>query len=214
MVAISVVNAKANKTLETLLSLPVERNAIVLAKLSGAAIVAFLFAGVYLIGFHSYMNDMAGDLVQGGADSRVLEALGHLGLTLDYSGYLLMFVSLFFGILCALSIAMILGLLAEDVKGAQIATLPVVILVLIPYFLTMVMDIESASPVIRYLVLAIPFSHPFLATSNIFMGRELSVVWGILYQGAVFVFFVTLATKLFSSEAVFTLKLWRPRKSV
>ncbi len=213
MVAISVVNEKENKTLETLLSLPVERNAIVLAKLSGAAIVAFLFAGVYLIGFHSYMNDMAGDLLQGGTDSRLLEALGQLGLTLDYSGYLLMFISLFFGILCALSIAMILGLLAEDVKGAQIATLPVVILVLIPYLLTMVMDIQSASPVVRSLVMAIPFSHPFLATTNIFMGRKLAVVWGILYQGAVFVFFVTLATKLFSSEAVFTLKLWRPRKS-
>lgn len=210
MVAISVVNEKENKTLETLLSLPVERNAIVLAKLSGAAIVAFLFAGVYLIGFHSYMQDMAGDLLQGGTDSKLLQALPQLGLTLDYPGYLMMFVSLFFGILCALSIAMILGLLAEDVKGAQVATLPVVILVLIPYLLTMVIDIDAASPIVRWLVMAIPFSHPFLASTNIFMGRPMAVVGGIIYQGAVFVLFVTLATKLFSSEAVFTMKLWRP----
>lgn len=211
MVATTVANEKENKTLETLLSLPVERNSIVFAKLSAAAIVAFLFAGVYLLGFRLYMQDVAGDLMSGGPGGSVMAALSELGLTLSSYGYIFLWISLFFGILCALSIAMILGLLAEDVKGAQVAAMPLVIMVLIPYLLTIMTDIDSASMGMKILILAIPFSHPFLAPTHIIAGRLSFVVGGIAYQAAVFIFFVTLATRLFSSEAVLTLKLRRPR---
>jgi ABC-2 type transport system permease protein len=116
---------------------------------------------------------------------------------------------LFLGILCALSAAMILGLLASDTKGAQIAIMPIVLLVLVPYFLTLTMDVDAASPAVRGLILAIPFSHPFLASTDLLLGRTLPVIAGIVYEAAVFLGLVTLATRLFSSEAVLTLKLPR-----
>lgn len=212
MVATAIVNEKENKTLETLLSLPVDRNSIILAKLSAAAFVAFLFAGVFLLAFRFYMTDVVGDMAAAAGARPTLEALAQLGLTLGPSGYLLLWTSLFFGILCALAIAMILGLLAEDVKGAQIAVMPILVLVMIPYLLTVMMDVETASPAVRWLVQAIPFSHPFLASSNILTGRLWPVVAGAAYEAVVFLFFVTLATKLFASEALFTAKLWPRRR--
>ncbi|MBI3506869.1 MAG: ABC transporter permease [Proteobacteria bacterium] len=214
MVATAVVNEKENKTLETLLSLPINRNSIIFAKLSAAALVAFAFAGVFLIGFSFYMKDVVGDMTSGtsGNPIDIASALVQLGLVMSLSGYALLWTSLFFGILCALAIAMILGLLADDVKGAQVAIMPILVFVMIPYLLTVMMDIDAASPAVRWLVLAIPFSHPFLASPNILTGRVSYVVAGALYEAAVFFLFVTLATRLFSREAVITLRPWTVRK--
>jgi len=52
-----------NKTLETLLSAPVNRRTIVAAKLVGAGLVALAFALVYMIGFRYYMNGMSGGAI-------------------------------------------------------------------------------------------------------------------------------------------------------
>jgi cardiolipin synthase len=53
---------------------------------------------------------------------------------------------------------------------------------------------------------------PAVRNASFIITFFLTVVSGIVYQGAVFVLFVTLATRLFSSEAVLTMKLWRPGK--
>ena len=49
-------NEKIDKTLETLLSAPVSRTAILGAKMLAAAIIALLNAVVYMIGFSSFMT--------------------------------------------------------------------------------------------------------------------------------------------------------------
>ncbi|MFC1521147.1 ABC transporter permease [Elusimicrobiota bacterium] len=207
MVAIAVATEKENKTLETLLSLPVNRKMLVFAKLGGAAIVALLFAGVYMVGLQAYMGDVSGSFMPEGVKQDATAALTELGLFLDASGYMLVGISLFLGILCALVIAMILGLLAEDVKGVQAVTMPIMILVLIPYLLTMLFDINTMSTTLKYIVLTIPFSHPFLSVPWAIAGKNLYVIYGIIYQAVVFMGFVVLASKIFSSDAVFTMKL-------
>lgn len=208
MVATTVANEKENKTFETLLSLPIERDTIVYAKLGAAALVAFLFAGVYMVGFRFYLADIAGELWAGGSASELAAALVSLGVTLGPGDTFLLGSSLFLGILCALSIAMILGLLADDVKGVQVVTMPLIILVLIPYMLTMMTEIGTASPSLRYFILAIPFSHPFLAGAHLMAGEPFPVVCGIVYQLIIFLFFVALASRIFSSDAVFSLRPW------
>lgn len=212
MVATTVANEKENKTFETLLSLPIDRDTIVYAKLGAAALVAFLFAGVYMVGFRFYLADIAGELWAGGSASELAAALVSLGVTLSPGDTFLLGSSLFLGILCALSIAMILGLLADDVKGVQVVTMPLVILVLIPYMLTMMTEFDTASTALRSFILAIPFSHPFLAGAYLMEGEPFPVVCGIVYQSIIFLFFVALASRIFSSDAVFSLRPWGSSK--
>jgi ABC-2 type transport system permease protein len=92
---------KENKTLETLLTMPVKREHIALAKIVGSAIVSLILAGIYMAGFYSYMNSLTQN-VQG------------MGLNFKAVDFLLMGSSLFLSILAGLSLCMLLGMMAKD----------------------------------------------------------------------------------------------------
>lgn len=212
LIASSIASEKENKTLETLLSSPISRKSVVSAKLLAAGLVALLTAAVYLFGMRYYMAGLMGPT---GANSSpaIKEAIVQLGLTFSTADYLMLGLSLFFGILAALAIAMILGSFAEDAKAAQGVITPLMVLVLVPYFLTMFLDVSSLSPGLKILVYAIPFSHPFLAAPNLLLNQYQNVWYGIFYMAVLFVIFVFIAAKIFSSDKIFTMKLnFRKRK--
>lgn len=205
LVAMTIATEKENKTLETLLSMPIGRKSIVIAKLTASAVVALLSAGIYLYGFNHYISSISGPASV--ATAGVQSAITALGLNFSVGGYILLGISLFLGILAALSIALVLGAFAEDAKSVQGVTTPMMILVFIPYLLTLLIDINTASPLLRYIVYIIPFSHSFLASSNILFHHYLLYILGNIYLVVFFLFFVYLASKIFSSDKVLTLKL-------
>jgi ABC-2 type transport system permease protein len=204
MVAMAVANEKENKTLEILLSSPISRKTIVFSKLVGAGLVALLFAAVYMVGFYNYLGslspkaDITGDIGL---------AIASLGISLGIGSYLLLGISLFLGILVALAIAMILGVLIDSIKNIQAVITPLMILVLLPYLLVMFLDFNSLSSVFKWIIYVIPFSHPFLAIQQMMVHNYLAVILGIVYQLIVFIIFVAIAAKIFSSDKILTLKL-------
>ena len=204
MIATAIANEKENKTLETLLTTPVSRHAIVVAKMTAAGLIALLSSGVYMIGFKSYINGVVGSE---NASSQVGEIMNQLGLTFTPQNYFLLGLSLFIGILVALAISLILGSFAEDVKSVAGLTTPVMVLVMIPYFFTMFIDLNNVSPIMRYIVYAIPFSHIFLAAPNLYLHNYLFVIYGIIYQLMIFIIFVIIAAKIFSTDKIVTMKL-------
>ncbi len=209
LVAVAIATEKENKTLETLLSVPVNRKSIVIAKLVAAGLVALLMALVYIFGFKSYMGGLTGS-IGGGAGQvadGVRQAAAVLGLTFGTTEYALLGISLFLGILAALSIAIVLGSFAEDVKAVQGLTTPIMILIFIPYLLTMFVDLGTASPFLRYLVYAIPFSYPFLASSHILFKDYFTYIIGNIYLLIFFLVFVFIAARIFSTDKILTLKL-------
>jgi len=209
LIATSIASEKENKTLETLLSSPVSRKAVVASKLMAAGLVALLTAGVYLFGMRYYMAGITGGAIGGGGatDAATQEAIAKLGLTLTTPNYLLLGLSLFLGILAALAIAIILGSFAEDAKAAQGVVAPLMVLVLIPYIFTMFLDVSSLSQGMKIFIWLIPFSHPFMATPNLLLGQVADVWYGILYLAFFFVVFVFIAAKIFASDKIFTLRL-------
>lgn len=212
MVAVAVANEKENKTFETLLSLPINRKTIVFAKLLGAGVVALLFASVYMIGLHFYLKGMTGDLLTV-ESAQVSAALEALGVNLGAGSFILLGVSLFLGILVALAIAMILGVFVDNVKSIQAVITPLMIMVLLPYMLVLLVDLNQVSLIFKYAVYAIPFTHPFLAAQKIITHEYLFIIYGIIYQLIVFMIFVFIAAKIFSSDKILTLKLgWRNKK--
>jgi len=205
MVATAVASEKENKTFEILLSSPVNRKTIILAKLIAAGLVALLFAGVYMIGMNFYIKGIIGGALSSGQG--LGSVMAGLGLVITPLGYLFLGLSLFMGILVALSIAMVLGIMAESVKSVQAIITPLMVLVLLPYFLVMFLDITSMSATVRYLIYAIPFSHPFLVSQNLFLAKYPQIIYGIIYQFVIFMVFVIIATRIFSSDKVITLKI-------
>jgi ABC-2 type transport system permease protein len=207
MIASTVASEKENKTLETLLATPVGRVSLVLAKMTAAAAIALVSSVAYLFGMRFYMDRLLGT----GATAAGNAAIARLGLTLGAGDYALLFLSLFTGILVALAIAVILGAFAENVRSVQALLTPLTVAVMIPYFLTLFIDLDATSPLVRVLVLAIPFTHPFRAAPELFL-RDYGSVWlGIAYQAVWFAAAVFVATRIFASDRILTLRLGRRR---
>jgi ABC-2 type transport system permease protein len=211
MVISAVAMEKENKTLETLLTVPINRNYIVVAKMLSSGIVGLVTAGIYMVGFRFYMSGFMGNVPTSGQIDTVVQKLG---LAFTPQGYLVLGVSLFLAILCGLAMAIILGVLAKDLKSAQGLLMPIIFLALIPYFISLFSDFNSLSWPVKVLLWIIPFSHPFLASQNILLGNYPPVFYGIVYMFVVFAILVFLAARIFSSDQVLTMKLQLSRRSL
>ena len=123
-----------------------------------------------------------------------------LGLTFNTSGYVILGLSIFLAILVALAMAMILGVLAEDFRSAQNMIMPLMFMVMIPYFISLFADINTVSLPLKIFILAIPFSHPFLVSQNLYLGNYGMIAGGLAYMLVVFVVLVIFAARVFSTR--------------
>lgn len=201
--ATSVAMEKEEKTLETLLTLPVDRFAILMGKLSGSIVVSGVGAVAYMIGFNYYMNSLTAVYSRPGASLDLVS----LGLVPSLFGYFLLGVSLFVALLSALALAVIISAFAEDVRSAQSVVGYIYPLVFIPSFLLLYLDINSVPFAIRIILYAIPYSHPILASKAVIMGDYWTPVVGILYVAAFTLVVMYAASRLFATEKILTAKL-------
>ena len=206
MVISAIAMEKQNKTLETLLTVPISRTAIVTAKMVASAVVGLISALIYMIGYRNSMGSFMGDVSQA-VSSGMGDAVQKLGLAMTTKGYIILGISLFFAILVALALATILGVLAEDFRAAQSLIMPLIFLVMIPYFLSFFSDPKNLSLPMKVLLYAIPFSHPFLTTQNLLLENYRAVALGILYMFAFFIVLIIIAARIFSTDRVLTMKL-------
>ncbi|HDR00537.1 MAG TPA: ABC transporter permease [candidate division WOR-3 bacterium] len=202
MIAASVGQEKENKTLETLLTVPVSRLTLVAGKMLGAALFALVASAMFMAAMASYMGAFAPEATGAGA-----ALLAELGLRLGWTSWFLLGLVLFLSVLCALGLVTVLAAFADDARSAQLATTPVMVLVMLPFFLTTFFDIQVASTAVRVLVYAQPFSYPFLVPRALLFG-EYAVVWGGLAFLAVFAaLMVFIAAKLYSGDRILTARL-------
>ena len=134
MLISAIANEKIDKTLETLLSAPVSRGAVISAKMLAAAIIALINAAVYMLGFSKFVGG-ATESVTSEITSSIAgqylsadEAITQLGLRLSVGDYFLVGLQLFFTILICLSSSIILGALVNDTKSSQTVLMPIMIL--------------------------------------------------------------------------------------
>lgn len=214
----SISNEKIDKTLETLLSAPVSHSAIITAKMLAAAVVALINAVVYMIGFSGFIKNssiQAEDLVSGVAGNVVSvdDAITQLGLSLSAGDYVLVGLQLFLTILICLSVSIMLGALVNDTKSSQTVIMPIIMLAMIPYIISMLADINTLPMAIRILVYAIPFTHTFSGISNLMFGNTTVFFGGIVYQVIVFAVCMFFALRLFKSDKILTISLNFSQKS-
>lgn len=204
MILNAISTEKIDKTLETLLSAPVSRLTVISSKMLAAGVVAALQAAVYMIGMQKMMSGMTG-----GSENTEMynDAMNSLGLTMNAGQYIMVGVQMFLSILIALSISMILGALAKDAKSAQTLLLPITFSTMIPYLLSMILDIRTVTPVLRYIVYAIPFTHTFMASENAMFSNMETYWFGVIYQAIFLVVCMTLALRIFMSDRIFTMSI-------
>lgn len=214
----SISNEKIDKTLETLLSAPVSRTSVITAKMLAAAVVALINAVVYMIGFSGVMKNSSvqTDSLVAGVTGDVLsadEAIKQLGLSLSAGDYVLVGVQLFLTIMICLSVSIMLGALVNDTKSSQTVIMPIMMLAIVPYMISMLADINSLPMAVRIIVYAIPFTHTFSSISNLMFGNTTIFYGGIIYQVIIFAVCMFFALRLFNSDKILTISLNFGQKS-
>lgn len=209
----SISNEKIDKTLETLLSAPVSRSSIITAKMLAAAVVALINAGVYMIGFSKFIKSSSIQAENLVSSISVDDALSQLGLNLSVGDYVLVGIQLFMTIMICLSVSIMLGALVNDTKSSQTVIMPIVMLAMVPYVISMLADINTLPMIVRILVYAIPFTHTFSGMSNLMFGNNTIFFGGLIYQIIVFAICMFFALRLFKSDKILTISLNFGQKS-
>jgi ABC-2 type transport system permease protein len=211
MVISAVALEKQDKTLETLLTVPIKRTSIITAKMLAAGLVGLISAAVYMFGYQGFIGGFSREAAragaQAGAQAGGAALMQKLGLSFSTSGYIILGLALFLSILVALALAMILGVLAEDLRSAQAMIMPLMFMVMVPYFISFVADMNTMSLPLKIFILLIPFSHPFLVPQNLYLGNWGLIVGGLAYMLVVFVVLVIFAARIFSTDKILTMKL-------
>jgi len=205
--ATSVAMEKEEKTLETLLTSPVDRFAILMGKVSSTVIVAGVAAVTVLVGY-SYM---LGSITMGIPLAANIDLVS-LGLVPSTFGYVLLGVSLFITLLSALALAVIMSAFSENVRSAQALVGYIYPIIFVPAMALMYLDINSMPLAIKAIFYAIPFSHPIIASKAVVMGDYASVAFGIVYVAIFTVVIMYIASRMFSTEKIWTAKLMFGKK--
>ena len=194
---------KENKTLETLLTLPVKRSSIITGKIIPSAVVGLLMAVIYMFGFGYYMQSLTSGLEVNLAD---------FGLALGIQDYLLVGLSVFVTLLAGLSLCMVLGAFAKDYKSAQTLILPITALAMIPMLITMFKDFNTLPVALQCLLFAIPFSHPMMAMRALLFDDYLLVVGGIIYVALFAAATVAVVVHIFKTDRLLVGRTRKKRK--
>lgn len=203
-------NEKIDKTLETLLSAPVSRGAVIGSKMLAASLAALINAAVCMFSFSKFFAGAMENEAVSGAVSSVMstdDALSKLGLTLNAADYILVGIQLFVTIMICLAISIILGALVNDTKSAQTIILPIILLAMVPYVISMLTDVNELPTMLRWIMYAIPFTHTFAAVPNLMFGN-MTLFWGgLIYEAVFLAVCLFFALRLFNSDKILTISL-------
>jgi len=210
--ATSVAMEKEEKTLETLLTTPVDRFAILMGKLSSTIIVAGVASIAVLFGY----NYMLGSITLGIPTTGSVDLVA-LGLVPSALGYTLLGISLFITLLSALALAVIMSAFSENVRGAQALVGYLYPLIYVPALALIYLDINTLPLSLKVILFAIPYSQPIIASKSVVLGDYTTIIFGIIYVAAFTLVIMYIASRLFATEKILTAKLRfkrrRPKKT-
>ncbi len=202
LAATSIAIEKEQKTLETLMTLPVSRITILSGKLAGSILVALAGAIAYMVGFSYYMKSAFGF-----APELTSMNLGDAGIGLQPLGYLLLGVAIFVTLVSGLALALSIAVFTDSVRSAQSLVGILYIPVIVPAIILMFTDLSMLPPAVRWVLLLIPYTHSIVASKATFLGNYLVVARSIIYVSAFTVAVLYVAARIFSTERIITARI-------
>jgi len=195
--ATSIAVEKEQRALETLLTLPVNRVSILGSKLIASAVIAGAGSVAYIIGFRYYMESFMTQLPP-------TVDLASLGLIPPPTYYVLLGLVIFIALTSALSIAILLAVFAEDVRGAQSLVGYLTIPILVPGLFLMFTDIATLPMAVQVVLYAIPFTYPVLSAQAGLSGDFNIMLISIAYLTIFTVVVLYFAGRVFATEKILT----------
>ncbi|MCS7120959.1 MAG: ABC transporter permease [Nitrososphaerota archaeon] len=199
--ATSISIEKEEKTLETLLTLPIGRMSILLGKLGGSVVVAIAGAITSIIGVNYYTGSLLGQVVAAGLN------LEEIGFTISPIAYGFLAATVFVTLVSALALAVCIAAFSENVRSAQTMVTPISFIVVIPSIILMIADIEILPLPFQMILYAIPYTHSLLAYKAAFLGDYFVMLRSILYISLFTFALLYFAAKIFTTERIVTARI-------
>lgn len=200
------------RTLEVLLTLPVDRFTILLSKLLGSFAVALIGSLLSILGFIAYFYVLPSAALSLGEP--VLASL-HILVGAESLAWILasLLVALFF----AASLGIVVGALSSDVRIAGALSGPLVMLIFIPGYYIALADTLSLGQPLRALLYTLPITQPVILSKEAIAAR-LPPETPLYIAGSLLVSLLTvmLASRVFTLETLERIqraiaRLWRRR---
>jgi ABC-2 type transport system permease protein len=189
--AISMGLEREAKTLEMLLASPVTHREVVLSKILGVLLVTLVGGASFTLGFLIYYESVKTAFSPIGGSVTV----GLSGATIAAA-----FSTLVLDLYIAAVLGLILGLGAQDVRGAQMVANYFSFLLVIPYFMVFIGYIPSPTGILGLSLLADPLYPPLLALLGAQFGKASLVAASLVVQAAHLIIWTLVAFKLLKPE--------------
>lgn len=191
------------KTLETLLTFPVTRYDILLAKLLGSSILAVIGSILFTGGFILYFNNM---LTMSGFNFPS-EGVSQLLPSPQPESVMLLAVSLILAILFITSLGVAIGALSSDVRMANSLLGVVIVPIMVPSLLMMYGDLSMLPLALQLLVYALPTSYPIMIAKGMMITPiSFEAILGIPYSAALTVLVLYATSMLLAPEKLLTIQ--------
>ncbi len=194
---------KEYKTLETLLTLPINRKVLALEKIIGSMIVSLAATASYAVGFVIYLYF--------GADL-FLASFPEIELSLNYTMMVLLLLLFFLTTLITGGLGLIISLFTQDTKTAESlsggVSMPILFLVLMGSFV----DISTLPSYVTAIYYSLPYPYLMKSFEYLLVGRTDMFFLGIVVNLAWLVIILFILAKMFDSERLLTMKVTFGRK--
>ena len=195
---------KEYKTLETLLTLPIDRKVLALEKIIGSMIVALAATAAYLVGFVIYFYL---------GSNIFFNEFTSFQITIDTSILGIITILFFLTTLITGGLGLIISLFTQDTKTAESLTggvsMPLLFLVLMGSFV----DVSSLPSYVLAIYYSLPYTYLMKSFEYLLVGRYDMFLIGIGVNIVWLIAILTILARMFNSERLLTMKIsFRRRK--
>ncbi|MGQ9596170.1 MAG: ABC transporter permease [Thermoproteota archaeon] len=190
------------KTLETLLTFPVTRYDILLAKLLGSSVLAVIGGVLFTIGFLVYFNNI---FMMSGFNN----PMGGFSDSLPSpppESFVLLTLSLILAILFTTSLGVVIGALSSDVRMANSLLGIVIIPIIIPSLSIMYGDLKMMPLALQLLMYALPTTYPMLIAKEMVITPMPVALFGVPYSAALTILILYVTSMLLVPEKLLTIQ--------
>ena len=212
MSATSMAIENEERTLETLLTFPVSRFNILMAKLLGSFSVAIIGSAFNLVGLYLYMIVMMRFMTSIKpsipTNQTPIQNI-QISLPIDISPieFLIIGISLVFSLFFLSALGIVIGALSSDVRISSTLMGPLSIIVIIPAYMIVFVDVEKLPLFIQVLLFSLPFAQPAALIKKALIAN-LSIL-DTTYLGASLVLtliMLLVVAKIFTTEKILVLQ--------
>ncbi|MEM2025000.1 MAG: ABC transporter permease [Desulfurococcaceae archaeon] len=206
---------KVEKAFEMLLSQPIRRSSIVIAKIVGASLATLLFSAVYiagLIGMFSFTLPQGIEVGNVSLLEMISEMSRTLGLDLVPAFLTSIAIALVLGLISSGSLGIIMGSLSPDERTASLLTMPIMFLYFGIGFMFMFLGVQlNAVVAILSGIAVVPL--PVVYMVSLIIGQPIYALISTLSSILMCVLQITMSVIIFNRDIVILgVKLrWRPK---